>query len=39
METFETGTDPWAEVMSLALAQFSGFAALGNWWVARNVEL
>jgi hypothetical protein len=36
--TFETGTDPWAEVMSLALAQFSGFAALGNAGSPANVK-
>jgi hypothetical protein len=28
--TIENGTDPWAEVMSMPLAQFSGFAALNN---------
>ena len=36
--TFETGTDPWAEVMSLAFAQFSGFAALGNAGSPANVK-
>ena len=28
--TIENGTDPWAEVMSLPLAQYSGFSALNN---------
>ena len=36
--TFETGTDPWAEVYSLALAQYSGFAALGNAGSPANVK-
>lgn len=28
--SIEQGTDPWAEAMSMPLAQFSGFAALNN---------
>ena len=36
--TIENGTDPWAEVMSLAMAQYSGFAALGNAGSPANTK-
>ena len=36
--TIENGTDPWAEVYSLAMAQYSGFAALGNAGSPANVK-
>ena len=35
---FESGTDPWAEVMSLPMSQYSGFAALGNAGSPANVK-
>jgi hypothetical protein len=34
----ETGTDPWAEVMSLPMNQYSGFASLGNAGSPANVK-
>lgn len=36
--TVENGTDPWAEVMSLAMSQYSGFSALGNAGSPANVK-
>jgi hypothetical protein len=36
--TIEQGTDPWAEAMSMPLAQFSGFAALNNAGSVSNTK-